>query len=306
MTFDKKTDCPVLIVMGQSNAHGHGTRLPKKLEITRGLQNVYGLSREKNQFYHLDNVTWSNYTSCGMNLGEKQDHTWCLATEFARKWQQKADREEQLPDLYVIQISIGAQGVNEHEAIMDDPDAGNRIGMEMNMWYPDRKIVMDITNPELPNVSLYPLAIAILHLAMKSIREMGKNPVILGLHWNQWEAEAIKGGDAVKSAYTNYSRLWNGFEEALGMTYPLYLYRPLSKFEGYQDQEDVERLEKVFERFARERKNTKILDAGKALGQMEKTLSVREIFMEDGVHYKPVVHEWFAKQQFEDVFSLGI
>ena len=102
--FDKNS-APILVVLGQSNAHAHATKLPDDEIIRTPLKNVHGLSREYNQAYGLDDVTWTGFTTGGMNLGETQDDTCCLANVFAAKWQKAIDDGAELPDLYIIQIS---------------------------------------------------------------------------------------------------------------------------------------------------------------------------------------------------------
>lgn len=37
----RETDAPLLFVFGQSNAHGHGTRLPEAEKITKPLTNFF-------------------------------------------------------------------------------------------------------------------------------------------------------------------------------------------------------------------------------------------------------------------------
>ena len=290
MRFDKNTEAPILIVLGQSNAQGSTTRLSREMEINSPLKNVYGLSRDDNQAFGLKEVIWSGYTSYGMNLGQKEDHTYCLATEFARGWQERIDKGEKLPDLYIIHISIGGQGVNEHESLYE--------GKEMNMWYPEREKVMDVKDPAQPDISLYPFALEILKLSMDSIYKMGKTPVIIGLHWNQWEAEVDMGGTALENAYKTYTQMWDGFREALGMEYPLYLYKPLSEL--YNNPKGVEKITNVFERFVHERNCVKMLDVSKTSGWRSDTKD-HGIFGEDYVHYLPWVHQWFAEKQFEEL-----
>lgn len=173
----KPNDAPILIVFGQSNAHGHGTHLPSNEEIRVPLTNVFGLDCEHNQAYGLKNVIWSGFVTEGMNLGETQNHTYCLAESFARLWQQKTDEGEPLPPLYIIQISVGAMGIAELEKD------------NLNMWWKKRPPVMKPGTWEELNISLYPLAIQILSLAIKNLKAAGKNPIIIGLHWNQWETE---------------------------------------------------------------------------------------------------------------------
>lgn len=277
----------LLIVLGQSNAHGHGTLLSEKQKILQPLKNVYGLSRKYNQVEKPNRVIWSGYTSYGMNLGETQDHTWCLATELARMWQTEIDAGRTLPDLYIIQSSIGSQGVHCYEK------------KGRNMWYYNRPLVVHPGVLGEVNISLYPFTRRILKLAMRSLMErVDCMPEIAGLHWNQWETEVDTGDVAIDHAYENYWRLWEGFGDALGTNYPLYLYRPLS--DVYEKPEEVKKMNGIFEQFCQERENTKILDISKS--DLWKGFEKNHgIFQEDGIHYSPEAHQWFARQQFEDL-----
>lgn len=60
-------------------------------------------------------LKWSGYTSFGMNLAEEQDNTYSLANCLAKLWQDEIDsgNKRNLPDLYIVHIAIGAQGVTE-------------------------------------------------------------------------------------------------------------------------------------------------------------------------------------------------
>lgn len=284
MKWEIKQNVPVLIICGQSNAHGHGTRLAEHEKVMEPLRNVWGLSREHNQEYGLSWVKWSRFVSYGMNLGEVQDHTCCLATEFARMWQTYRDKGMNLPDLYIIQISIGAQGIAKHER------GGN------NMWYPGRKKVMTKGSLGEVDISLYPLAMEILPLAMQSIRDQGYNPCVIGLHWNQWETEVDTGGKSVEEARQNYSELFSGFRKAIGQSFPIYLYRPLS--DVYANPEGVEGINQLFNEFVREDDNMKLIDLSQSdlfdLARIDKG-----IFQKDLVHYTGEVQKWFAKYQWD-------
>jgi hypothetical protein len=46
-----------------------------------------------------------------MNLAENQDNTYSIANCLAAKWQADINNGVELPDLYIIHIAIGAQGV---------------------------------------------------------------------------------------------------------------------------------------------------------------------------------------------------
>ena len=66
----------VFILIGQSNAVGHGVPMESDDKICRPLKNVFGLKRETNQSFENDKLYWSRYTSDGMNLAEEQDDTY--------------------------------------------------------------------------------------------------------------------------------------------------------------------------------------------------------------------------------------
>ena len=73
----------VFILLGQSNAVGHGVPMDERDKIHTPLKNVFGLSRETNQSFENKALTWSGYTSNGMNLAEEQDHTYSVANCLA-------------------------------------------------------------------------------------------------------------------------------------------------------------------------------------------------------------------------------
>lgn len=291
MTFSKN-DAPILIVMGQSNAHAHGTRLPENEVIHTPLKNVHGLSRDFNQFYDLADVTWSGFLSGGMNLGETQDDTCCLANVFARRWQDAIDAGKDLPDLYIIQISVGGQGIAEFEA------------HGWNMWYPMRELKLKPGPFGTCDISLYQLSTEILSLAFMNLITAGKKPRVIGLHWNQWETEAFTGSKALNEAESNYKNLFWGFFTALGsdekgVGVPLYLYRPLS--EDYSA-DRVKKLSDLFDSFTRYYADCRVIDPRDG-GLYTDTPKTHGIFKDDGVHYLPEVHRYFAERQWNDLFG---
>lgn len=85
MNQELKQNVPILIVCGQSNAHGHGTQLEEYEKIMVPLKNVWGLGCEYNQTYNLSQVKWSGFVSYGMNLGEVQDHNILLSYRIRKK-----------------------------------------------------------------------------------------------------------------------------------------------------------------------------------------------------------------------------
>ncbi len=287
-----KNAAPILIVLGQSNAHAHGTTLPEDEIIRTPLKNVHGLSREYNQAYGLDDVTWTGFTTGGMNLGETQDDTCCLANVFAKRWQDAIDGGAELPDLYVIQISVGAQGVAEFESHGD------------NMWYAMRDPRLKPGKLGECDISLYPLTVEILSLAYMNLMTSGKKPQVIGLHWNQWEKECFTGSRAMNEAKANFENLFWGFFTALGSdktgkNVPLYLYRALSEnFEASR----VERMNGIFDEFAKTYADCRIIDLRES-GHYTDEPKLHGIFKPDGVHYTSEAHRFFADIQWKDVFG---
>lgn len=284
----QETDAPVLFVFGQSNAHGNGARLPESEKITEPLANVFGLHRRYNQAYGLKDVVWSGFVTEGMNLGETQDHTYCLAESFAKIWQKKTDEGWKLPPLYIVQISIGAMGIAEHE----------RNGW--NMWWRNRTPVMIPGEGGVANISLYPLAIEIMTLVMKNLKNSGKTPHILGLHWNQWETEAETGGDSIVKAEENYRELFSGFRQAAGIACPIWLYRPLSDI--YCNPPAVKALTELFEKLVRSGEDYHMIDLTKS-SYWKPERQDKGIFQEDMVHYSGQVQRYFAELMAEEIFG---
>lgn len=291
MEFAKNV-APILVVLGQSNAHAHNTHLPESEIIHTPLKNVYGLSREYNQAYGLSDVTWSGFTTNGMNLGETQDDTCCLANYFAAMWQNAIDSGRKLPDLYVIQISIGAQGVAQYEA------------HSWNMWYALRDPVMKPGKLGECDISLYPLATEILSLACMNLIAAGKRPQVIGLHWNQYETECHTGSKALNDAEENYKNLFWGLFTALGSNavgtgIPFYLYRPLT--ENYEPSR-ISRMNDIFEKFKESLADCRIIDLRETELYTD-TPKTHGIFQEDGIHYLPTAHRSFAEWQWNDLFA---
>ena len=131
----------VFILLGQSNAVGHGIPMAETERITVPLKNVFGLHRKDNQSFDIKELIWRGYESGGMNLAEEQDHTYSVANCLAELWQDEIDggNPDGLPDLYIVHIAIGAQGVTEGY-----------------MWYPEREPVLVPGKLGTVNISLCP------------------------------------------------------------------------------------------------------------------------------------------------------
>lgn len=105
----------VFVLLGQSNAVGHALPMCEKDRIIKPMKNVFGLSRKYNQSFDNLQLLWSGYTSFDMNLAEEQDNTYSVANCLARLWQDEINtgNRNNLPDLYIVHIAIGAQGITD-------------------------------------------------------------------------------------------------------------------------------------------------------------------------------------------------
>lgn len=292
INFNIEKDVPLLIVLGQSNAHGYGTKLPADEQITVPMKNVFGLSCDYNQTFMLEEVRWSGFVTHDMNLGETMNHTFCLAERVARMWQNDIDNGKELPNLYIIQISISGQGIAENEA------EGS------NMWYPHRTAILNKGESGEADISLYPLTMHILTSVLRDITDMGKNPKIIGLHWNQWETEVWTGGDAIVNAESNYSELFGGFshliKDMFGVDFPLYLYYPISEI--YENPNGLKAMQDLFMDFQEKNDNIEVIDIRKSSLYDDRKPN-KGIFGEDCVHYSPSAHSWFAEYQYKKIFG---
>ena len=107
--MENKNRAALFILLGQSNAVGHGIPMREQDIISEPMKNVFGLHRDFNQSFDNTKLQWSGYTSFGMNLAEEQDNTYSIANCLAKLWQDEIDNgnKRDLPDLYIVQIAVG-------------------------------------------------------------------------------------------------------------------------------------------------------------------------------------------------------
>ena len=82
-----KNKCAVFILLGQSNAAGHGVPMKEEDIVTLPMKNVFGLSRAMHQSLDNTALAWQGYTTAGMNLAEECDNSYSVANCLAKRWQ---------------------------------------------------------------------------------------------------------------------------------------------------------------------------------------------------------------------------
>ena len=290
-------DCQVFILLGQSQAVGHGIPMDEQDKIKTPLKNVFGLSRQSNQSFDLKELIWEGYTSHQMNLAEEQDHTYSLANCLATLWQKEIDDGADLPDLYIIHIAIGAEGVTDKYF----PNGESR----KYMWNPscNKKLIPGKLGTV--DISLYPFTLHILSLLKDSFRKLGKKYKILNLYWRGGENDIETPVETLKAELKPiYEKILFGCCEAIGYQVPITLNRIVS-FEAISKKEQSEEFAKsltyintLFDELSRENENISIFDSRCAPFYKENE-SRNGLFVDDMVHYQPQVNWWNAQKIIE-------
>ena len=276
----------VFILLGQSNAVGHGIPMADRDKITEPMKNVFGLSRTLNQSYDNTKLYWSGYTSADMNIAEAQDDTYSVANCLARLWQDEIDAGSDLPDLHIVHIAIGAQGVTEGY-----------------MWHPKREKVLKPGGPWRVDISLYPFCTHIFLLLNDSFKELGKEPEFYSLHWRGGENDFTASDDKFAEIEKIYNTLFNGFYDAIGKRIPTVLHT--FYFNAlHPDKESIGCMHKnaineLFNKLASENENIETFDIRKC-PLCDANAPRDGIYMDDLVHYTPEANKWVAEQVFKE------
>lgn len=269
---------------------GHGIPMDEEDIIKTPLKNVFGLNRKENQSFDNTELVWSGYTSFGMNLAEEQDNTYSVANCLAALWQQHIDKGNplNLPNLYVIQIAIGAQGVTDGY-----------------MWHPRREQKLIPGKLGTVDISLFPFTKHIFSLIDNSFKKMNEEYEVIGLHWRGGEEDVSATKEQLKSSLKDiYTEIFNEFNKILNFP-PTVLHKivcpdhmndmdPTGKFLT-----NMHYINEVFDRLQKFYENVSVFDPCNAPSYISGIRS-NGIFIEDAVHFKPEVNQWVANRIIED------
>ena len=277
----------VVFITGQSNAHAHGQYLPEQERITVPMKNVFALDREQNQSFELEDVVWSGFTTQGKNIGEWQDYTASLAYYLAVRWQDAIDAGGNLPDLYIVQMSIGSQGIIN------------------GMWNPDWPKAMEPGTLDVVNISLYPFAQKIFPMVLDNLHCQGLEPEVIGWHWLGSEQEVCNGAYEREDFESRYDSFFNGMLSFIGTDCPTYLYKLY--FQKYCEANNippyaVDKINQQFERQCHHHRNMQIVRA-EDCPNWDENHPNWGIFCFDNGHYLASTQEWFADQFFQKVYK---
>lgn len=288
--MDGKKKAVVFVLLGQSNAVGHDLKMTEEDKVTTPMEHVYGLHRDQNQKMDLQRLQWSGYTTDGMNLGESQDHTYSIANCLAKNWQAYIDagNEKNLPDLYIINISIGAEGVT-----------GNY------MWNPDRAPVLTPGKLGTVNISLYPFSRQVFSLVDESFKTQNIDYSYLGLHWRGGENDinhVLAGEVSHQKLAEIYRTLLDTFNETL-QNPPITLHEIVAK-DRMMDTDPsgekwqiVGRMNQLFRDMGKQYPNVTTFDVRNFPGYDPETRGAG-MFKDDMIHFTEDVNKWVAEQIF--------
>ena len=285
-----KADAAVFILLGQSNAVGHALPMAANERIDTPMKNVYGLHRDPNQSYSIKELTWAGYTSDGTNLGETQDHTFSVSNCLAIAWQRKIDEGADLPDLYIINISIGAEGVTEKY-----------------MWYPGKTQVLKPGKLGTVNISLFSFSQHIFSMVDDSFRKMGKTYEYVGLHWRGGENDISNVAERPDNPLPQiYTTIIDGFNQTLNKP-PIYLHYVVAKdrMADYPTNKKVEVMEEMnamFDDFSKKYSNVEVFDV-RNYPDYEANTKGNNMFQSDMIHFTRPVNQWVAKTILEDYMN---
>ena len=277
----------VFILLGQSNAVGHGLPMREEDKITVPMKNVFGLARSANQSYDNTQLHWSGWTSDGTNLAEEQDHTYSVANCLAELWQDEIDRgnPDGLPDLYIVHIAIGAQGVTEGY-----------------MWYPEREPVLVPGKLGTVNISLCPFTEYVFTLMGENFAARGLTPDYLGIHWRGGENDTLVQKDELEEILPGiYRRIFDCFYKALGETVPTVFHRIvchercLDLDPSGRSLESMHCINRVFEQLCAENAQMTLFDPRTA-PYFISDVRGNGIFEADVVHFTEEMNRWTAAE----------
>ena len=302
----------VLMFMGQSNAVGYNS-MPARF-VAPATPNVFGIQNAGWNFLagntngttpftgaisSIASVQWTNFaltpTGPDMNLGFNSDAgPGGDAANFAAfQWQGLVNAGWNLPNLYIIHIAWPSQGVDPADTTTAAV-AWTTHGV--NLWQPL------LTASQEPSYALAPFARTMMYRGLQNLLASGKVPRVIGLQWNQWEAEAGNPNPvSITDAPANYSELFNAFSTAVGSSFPVQLVKPLSQ--AYTPAV-LATMQSVFANLAAANPATmSIID----VSQVSPTIFSGGVLGggDGAIHYNLDTHEWFAVQAIGACVTLG-
>ncbi len=285
----KDNEAVVFILLGQSNAVGHELPMEEQDKIKNPLGNVFGLKRTLNQSYDNTELVWDHYISSEMNLAEEQDDTYSIVNCLAYRWQQAIDSGILLPDLYIVQIAIGAQGVTSNY-----------------MWHPDREPKLIPGKLEDVDISLHSFTKHILSLVNKHMEGANKRVHYL-MHWRGGEEDMCVAKNQLDNDLQDiYERIFKDYAEALKTDIDIVLHRIICDTRAmYLDPSgehlnSLKYINQVFEDLSEKHEHISVFDPRNHPDYLYEKEHCG-VFLDDDVHFTREVNDWIASGIITDM-----
>ena len=185
----------IFITLGQSNSAGR---------VSFQEDNFHNvLMPEQNSTIYPETFTFKRFTRLGSNMIIPYYRPVNLLTEFSEIY----DLE---PTLYAFNISFGGQAINFE------------LGNDRNQWSPYR-----IDND---GWSMHPQTISYIQNLITQLQNEGKEPYVIAVDWNQWEAEDKNW--EISQFYKQYMWFFDTLETVIpNKDYKLFLCNPTAELD---------------------------------------------------------------------------
>ncbi|WP_157351584.1 hypothetical protein [Aliarcobacter butzleri] len=242
--FNNKNRVNIFISMGQSNALGIFTKqiFENKKNIYMPIENIHTFPKK---------ISFTNFNPYNHNKATPYYSFINTATKFA-------DIYNLNKPLIIVNISRGGKGFDTMHSVNND------WNMNENFYN-----------------SLFPQSIHYLKVLFNQLQKDGYEPYVIGIDWNQWEAE--KSNKSIDDYYIQYSEFFNKISDVIpNKDFNLFMCNPTSNFFEHK-----EKVSEAFHKILNERKNTYIYYPDKLVDNIFKD--------EVKVHYNEFVHQKIAE-----------
>lgn len=167
-------DVIMIFVMGQSNAKGSGENLAVPFTAT----NVFCLPLDGTTFIPFD----STNRLFSYSLGGTENIAYSPSYALAKNWQDRIDGGADLPDLYVVGVGQGSQGID------------SSFSVALRGW---------ASNGHLPDKS-----VEAFNVALSALTTLGKRVYFAGTFWLQGETHSDASAPKYLSNFMALYQLW--------------------------------------------------------------------------------------------------
>lgn len=250
IVFDTSTDVILIFIMGQSNAKGRANEEATPFTAT----NVFCLPLDGDSFIPFDNTN----RLYSYSLGSTTDTRYSPSYAIAKGWQDRINDGESLPDLYIVGVAKGGQGL--------DPS----VSASTRAWS---------SKGLLPGKSVDAFKIS-----LRTLHTLGKSVYFAGTFWLQGERDS--NDDVSASNYgANFSALYQLWKDTIGTDHFIWF----TKLTNNATTENTIKINNAFTDFAdyaQSRAGAYVFDASQS--------GISPFTTPDNIHYNEAALNWMG------------